>query len=149
MLPDDTFRAYLDRTLASLTAWRGHVTDVAACEVAVEDRIGRVELRPKTSLACPVELVLYPSQRYDIAVAGEVYENLPLAGDIDFVELLTAVTEGRIVTREERSALTGRPLATETNIQLSGGRVWRQRRELTTGESGSVARDRHYLPYRR
>lgn len=149
MLPDDTFRAYLDRTLASLTAWRGHVTDVAVCHVAVEDRIGRVELRPKTPLACPVELVLYPTQRYDIAIASETYEDLPLSSDVDFVDLLTAVADGRVVTRHELSALTGRPLSTETRVDLPRGQVWRQRREIAPGETERVIRDRHYLPYRR
>ena len=149
MVSDDTFRAYLERSAAALTAWRGFVTDVATCDVSVEGRNVRLELRPNTRHACPVELVLYAKQRYDIAIAGEIYEDVGLTGREEFVPLLTAITEGRVVTRTELSALTERPVAVETIVTVGGGQVWRRGRPIAPAEAETIYRDHHYLPYRR
>lgn len=149
MLSDDTFRAYLERTTAALTAWRGFVADVALCLVSVEERNVRLDLVPTTRLACPVELVLYSKQRYDIAIAGEVYEDLVLTGREEFVPLLTAITEGRVVTRTELSAVSNRPVAVETIVTLSSGQHWRRRRQIAPAEAETICRDHHYLAYRR
>lgn len=149
MIPDDTFRAYLERTAAALKAWRGFVTDVATCSVTVEDRTIRVDLAPKTRQACPVELIVHPSQRYDIAVGSEVYEDQPMTGQEDFVPLLTAVTEGRVITRAELSALTERPISVETIITIQPGSEWRRLRRIADAEAQTIYCDHHYLPYRR
>jgi hypothetical protein len=149
MLPDDTFRAYLERTTAALTAWRGFVADVATCTVAVEGRNVRLDLAPKTKFACPVELVLYATQRYDIAIADEIYEDLVLNGKEEFVPLLTAITEGQVLTRTEFSALTSRPVGVETIVTMPAGRVWQRSRQIAPVEADTICRDHHYLPYRR
>jgi hypothetical protein len=149
MLSDDTFRAYFDRTAAALTAWRGHVIDVAACAVVIENRVLRLALRPKTPLACSCELLLYPQQTYDIAIGPEVYEDVTLDGREDFLPLLTALTDGRVVTRRNVSAVTGRLVSIDTIVSIAGGREWRRGRMIAAPDEETIARDHHYLPYRR
>jgi hypothetical protein len=149
MLPDDVFRAYFDRTSAALMAWRGHVADVATCRVTAENRTLRLELKPNIERGCPVELVIYPRQCFDIAIGAEVYEDLPTAAVDDFVPLLAAVVDGRVLTRIEESATTGRVRAIETVVRIADGRTWRQSRRIANDLGEPIVRAHHWLPYRR
>ena len=149
MLSDDTYRACLQRTHAALKAWSGHVADVATCSVGQLEQTIRLDLKPRMSGACPVELVISPAQRYDIAIGGEVWEDEPVAPNQEFLALLDAIVAGRVVRRSEIAASTARPVAVETRVVISPDKVWQRRRAIVGGIDDTIWRDHHYLPYRR
>lgn len=152
MLATDAYLAKLEQTIASLKAWTGFIADVAAIETSEGASSWRLVIRPRAPQACPVELLVRHDQLYDIAVAGEVYEDQP-AEDLElFLPLLEGIAEGRVVTRTEQSRATGAVYAVETRIAAPPGRTWVRRRETPAAKIAdpelTICYDRHYTPYR-
>ena len=102
-----------------------------------------------------VELILHADQRYDLAVADEVYENRPIESFDWIVPFANAVADGEIVQRRWISRLTGLERSVETVVMLGGGAIWREGRgELpsrmpTLDDDGTELREKRFLPYRR
>lgn len=153
MLSDDTYRAKLQQTMASLKAWTGFVADVARVEEATVGSAWRIAIFPKAANACPVEIVLRQDQRFDISIGEETYEDQVIQSLDMFLPLLEAVADGRVVTRRTASAATGLLHSVATIVDLSDGSQYARVRAnpATAGLStdGTEAIDTHYLPYRR
>ena len=153
MLSDDTYRAKLDQTIASVRAWTGFVADVARVEIADQGQAWRIALLPRSVNTCPAELVLRQDRKYDLAVGGQIYKDRTLPS-LDFVlPLLEAVAEGRVVARTFSSAATGLVHGIGIVITLANGARFEEQQPLIDLPPALEPRvevsERHFLPYRR
>ena len=115
---------------------------------------GRSSSRRRWQQACPFELILHFDQRYDLAVADESYESLPIESFDIFVPFVEAIADGGIVQRRWVSRLTGLERSVETLVTLPGGGIWRETRGEphlmpSLDDDGTELRERCFLPYRR
>jgi hypothetical protein len=152
MLSDDVFRSRLLATIESLRYFVPSIADVARSEEQGDSSYWKLSLVPNTAGACPVELILHSTQRYDVMVAGEAYEDREIISLDLFVPLMEAITDGHIVERTWYSLTTGTRIARETLINLRGGKLWQDSLglEAVRGNEESLRReDRHFLAYRR
>jgi hypothetical protein len=155
MLPDDVFRSRLQSTVTALRYWAPSVADAARLEETESSDYWRINVAPMVAAACPFELILHADQRYDLAVADEVYENRPIESFDWIVPFANAVADGEIVQRRWISRLTGLERSVETVVMLGGGAIWREGRgELpsrmpTLDDDGTELREKRFLPYRR
>ena len=153
MLSDDAFHAKLMLTMASLRAWSGFVADVAVIEDGEIGESWHFGLVPHMPSACPVELVLRHDQRYDLTVAGESYEDRPIASLDLFPRLIEAIADGRVVRRYAVSRTTGLLHATSTVVRLRDGVVFEDGHPCLDVPALPAPplewRDLHFLPYRR
>ncbi|MFM9939112.1 MAG: hypothetical protein ACKVP7_06415 [Hyphomicrobiaceae bacterium] len=153
MRADDVFRAELHDTIRALRAWAESLSDVATVDLSEADRHWRLRLVPHEAAACPVEVILYSDQRFDLAVGPETYEGLAALALSRFAPLLDAITQGRVVTRTWSTLATGAHLATATIVEAADG-PWQHERETAAiaraaDRDACSVRDRHYAPYRR
>jgi hypothetical protein len=154
MSPDDAFLARLQATIASLRYWVPTIADTARVEELDTPDSWKLASTPNASAACPFELLLRGDQRYDILIAGEAFEDLPIDSLDMFVPLVEAIADGRVVQRAASSAATGTEYWIETAISFRSGEQWCQRRitaPLAPGaeEADLIVTERHFLPYRR
>lgn len=152
MRASDAFRNELHAAIAALRAWAQGLADVADIAETEADDYWRLALRPHAATACPVELVVYADQRYDIAIGGEVWEDNTLGAASELLPLLAAISEGRVVTRTWETLATGAPFEVESIVE-TGERPWRAARTnpalaRIVSREDCVARTRHYAPYR-
>jgi hypothetical protein len=154
MLPDDVFRSRLQSTIMALCYWAPSIADAAHIEEAETGNYWKIKVVPTLQQACPFELILHFDQRYDLAVADESYEGLPIESFDIFVPFVEAIANGSIVQRRWVSRLTGLERSVETLVTLPGGGIWREARGEphlmpTLEDDGTELRERRFLPYRR
>lgn len=152
MLPEDVFRAQLDRTIAALRRWRDAHADCVRAEEEETANYWRLAVRPLLAGACPIEMVLHHRQSCDLAIAGETYEDRPVDEIERLPPLAEAISAGRVLTRLQKSANTGACLAIATHIRPPDGLVWQAERWLRPDmptPHAMIREDRWYLPYRR
>jgi hypothetical protein len=154
MLPDDVFRSRLQSTITALRYWAPSVADAARLEEAETSDYWKIIVTPAVATACPFELILHADQRYDLAIADEIYEGRPIESFDWFVPFAGAVSEGNVVQRHWLSRLTGLERSVETLVTLPGGGIWREGRGdtprmPTLDDDGTELRERRFLPYRR
>jgi hypothetical protein len=152
MLSDDVYRSRLLATIESLRYFVPSVADVAQSEEQSDTSYWKLSLTPHTAGACPIELILHSSQRYDVMIAAEAYEDREIASLDMFVPLVEAITAGRIVERSWFQLTTGAKTARETLVSMGNGKVWQDGSGLGSvrGHEDTVrCEDRHFLPYRR
>jgi hypothetical protein len=151
MLSDDVFRSRLLATIESLRYFVPSVADVAQSEEQGDSSYWKLSILPNTDGACPVELILHSTQRYDVMIADEAYEDREIISLDHFLPLLEAISEGHVKERTYYSLATGAKLARTTFVRYRFG-VW----QAGSGPDGIQVEnesvrweDRHYLPYRR
>jgi len=154
MLPDDVFRSRLQATITALRYWAPSIADTARLDEQETADFWCLKVSPRVPSACPFEMILYTDQRYDIAVAGESYDNRPIESFEWFVPFAEAVAEGNIVQRRWISRFTGLERAIETVVTLPNGGIWREANDSrpitpTLADDGAELRERRFLPYRR
>lgn len=133
-------------TIEQLRYWVPTIKDVARVFEGKDEAHFLLSIEPKVSGACPVAIAIRDNGRFDLAVAGETYEDRVLASLDQIVILLERITEGQVVQRRWASTATGAPLTVETLVKLGAEHVWR---DGIAGGDGCERRDRHFLPYRR
>jgi hypothetical protein len=155
MLPDDVFRSRLQSTITALRYWAPSVADAARLEETEASDYWRIQVAPEMASACPFELILHADQRYDLAIADETYESLPIETFEWFVPFANAIADGDVVQRRWISRLTGLERSIETLVMLGNGGIWREgrgatrQRMPTLDDDGTELRERRFLPYRR
>jgi hypothetical protein len=154
MLPDDVFRSRLQATITALRYWAPSIADTARLEQTETSDYWKIIVAPTVASACPFVLILHADQRYDIAVADEMYESRPIETFDWFVPFAEAVSKGNVVQRRWISRLTGLERSVETVVTLAGGGIWREARggsarTPTLDDDGTELRERRFLPYRR
>jgi hypothetical protein len=154
MLPDDVFRSRLQTTITALRYWAPSIADAAHIEEAETGNFWKIVMAPRLANACPLEMILHFDQRYDLAVADESYESLPIESFDLFVPFVEAIAEGNIVQRRWISRLTGLERSVETIVTLAEGSIWREGRGAAQSmpsleDDGTELRERRFLPYRR
>lgn len=152
MLSDDVFRSRLLATIESLRYFVPSVADVAQHEEQSAQGFWKLSMTPLTPGACPVELILHETQRYDVMIASETYEDREIASLDIFVPLMEAITSGRLIERSWFSLQTGTQVARETLITLPKGALWTDGSKPPDVEGRNQDfrfEDRHFLPYRR
>jgi len=154
MLPDDVFRSRLQSTITALRYWAPSIADTAHVEEAETGNYWKIIVAPLLAQACPFELILHFDQRYDIAIAEETYESLPIESFEIFVPFVEAIADGSVVQRHWNSRLTGLERSVETLITLAGGGIWRESHGEAhlmppLDDDGTELRERRFLPYRR
>ena len=92
-------------------------------------------------------------QRYDLAIAQESYERLPIESFEIFLPFAEAVADGSVVQRRWISRFTGLERCVETLVTLANGYIWREARGEphlmpTLEDDGTELRERRFLPYR-
>jgi len=151
MLSDDVFRSRLLATIESLRYFVPSIADVARCEEQSDTGFWKLTMSPQTAGACPVELILHSSQRYDIMVGNEVYEDREIVSLEHFVPLLEAISEGHVKERTYYSIATGALVSRTTFVRYQFG-VWQDGSFLSdvpVDDNALSWEDRHFLPYRR
>ena len=154
---DDTIRSRLQSTIASLRYWVPSIADAARVDETERSGFWQISVTPKIAGACPFELILKTdrsSGRFDCVIGGEVYEDRDLASPDEFLPLVEAIADGRVIQRRWLSTATGVLCGVETIVTLGNGRTWQQLRETApaaadVGGDAVEHRDRHFLPYRR
>jgi hypothetical protein len=154
MLSDDVFRSRLETTIASLRYWVPQVADAARIEDSEIAGAWKLAVTPRTEGACAFELLLCESQKFDLMLAGETYEDRPIESLSLFLPLVEAISEGRVIQRRTSSVLTGILYEVESTVLLGDGALWRDHRCLAPISSAvpgdSLTETRHlFLPYRR
>ena len=151
MQAQDSYRHKLQQLAASIRAWSGFVSDVCRVEVSEEAASCRLALSPFAAGACPIEVVIDGAEMTcDMRIGAEIVRGWRPSSLDEFLPLLKAITEGRVITRRLMSAATGLPLAVSTQIWLEDGRTY-----VLPPPDGSApdglqeCRERHWLPYRK
>jgi len=151
---EDTYRARLQAVIASLRYWIPSVADAARVEEMETADFWKMGVLPKVAGACPFELLLRSNDRkLDLAIAGEMYEDLDILPFEDFQPLVEAISEGRVVQRTWISPVTAALVDHETMITFASGKIWRGHRAAGPASNevreAAQVHDRHFLPYRR
>ena len=150
MLPNDLFQRSFDKTIGDLRGWLSARTTFARVDEEAAPTFWRCALSPTIAGACPVELILHRDQRFDITIGAETYEGRKIENIGVFLPLLDAIAEGRVVTRQAFSTRTGAPAGVETQVTLSHGALWTERRGAAAANGSAIeTRDRYYVPYER
>jgi hypothetical protein len=153
MVADDLFRSRLQATIADLRQWGATVSHATHMEQTEGHDFWKLAVTPLVHAACPFELVLRMDQKYDISIAGETYEDLPIGRLELFLPLITAIASGKAVQRHTLSASTEALLAVETLVPLPHGETWSKRREIAGAPNAptdeTLINDRYFLPYTR
>ncbi|MEZ5843026.1 MAG: hypothetical protein R3D27_04760 [Hyphomicrobiaceae bacterium] len=151
LLSAEAFAARLRETARALTHFATTLSPFAEARTSEADGYWRLTLAPRAANACPLDLFLRFDQLVDIAIGPEVAEDLA-AGDLAlYPRIVSAVTEGRVVTRNRQAAATGAILGVETRITLDDGTLWHHERPTAIahllGAVPVIDCDNHYVPY--
>lgn len=146
MMQDDVYRHTLQGTIEELRYWVPSIADVARVAEGGGPEYWHLDVSPKSPGGCPFEMLLRHDQHYDLVLAGQNYEFLPVPSLAVFLPLAQAVVDGRIIQRHWISTQTGVLRSIETLIDLGSSGCWR---EGGRAGEGCERRDLHFLPYRR
>ena len=146
MIQDDVYRHTLQGTIEGLRYWVPSIADVAHISEDGGPDFWHLQVAPKSTGGCSFEMLLRHDQHYDLVLADQSYEFLPVPSLAIFMPLAEAIIEGRVVQRRWSSTQTGALRAVETLIKLGDGSIWR---EGSQPDEGCESRDHHFLPYRR
>jgi hypothetical protein len=151
MLSDEAYRSRLRAKIASIRYWAPQINDVAKIEESETPEYWKLAVVPRVPGACPFEVILRADRHYGVVIDSETYEDLPITSFNDFLPLVEAIAEGRVVQSRWISAATGRPEAVQTTVSLEPGRDWCNGTDLdrVAASEGHVRHDHHFLPYRR
>lgn len=136
----------VEATIEQIRYWVPTISDVAQTVEAREGESWLLSLEPHLATACPVAIALRQNGRFDIALAGETYEDRALDTLDQLVLLLERVVDGGVIQRKWISAATGASQGLETHVHLGPGLVLRNG---PAPDGDAECRDRHFLPYRR
>lgn len=132
--------------IEQLRYWVPTIKDVARVFEGRDEESFLLSIEPKVAAACPVAIAIRDNGRFDIAIAGETYEDRILSTLDQIVLLLERIADGHVIQRRWISLATGVPQSVETIVALGSGDVWREGR---APDGGAERQDRHFLPYRR
>lgn len=132
--------------IEQLRYWVPTIKDVARVFEGRDEESFLLSIEPKVAAACPVAIAIRDNGRFDIAIAGETYEDRILSTLDQIVLLLERIADGHVIQRRWISLATGVPQSVETIVALGSGDVWREGR---APDGGAERHDRHFLPYRR
>lgn len=150
----DVYRSRLQTVVESLRYWIPSVADAARFEEMESPEYWKMSVNPRVAGACPIELLLRSDRRFDIIIGGEIYEDLEMIAFEDFLPLVEAVSQGRVLQRRWVSTATGALREVETIVTFANGKVWsRTRIEKAVADKipreATQRQDRHFLSYRR
>lgn len=152
MLLNDAYLSRLQLTITALRYWAPSIANAARVTESETPQYWRLTVVPELALACPFEFVLRVDQSYDIAIAGEEYENRPVASLDLFPQIAEAIARGNVFQRRWRSTATGVLRAVETIVAPDGGHLWRGAKADTAAvllTDGVASCDHYFLPYQR
>lgn len=146
MIADDAYRHGLQGIVEGLRYWVPAIADVAHIAEDGGADFWHLNITSRMPGGCPFEMLLRHDQTYDMVIAGETYEYLPVPSLAMFLPMAEAIIDGRVVQRHWISRQTGARHAIETLVFLSDGSTWC---EGNKPDGSCENRDRHFLPYRR
>lgn len=153
MQPQDVFNRAFDVATAELDRWLTAQASVASIDRESRPWYWRARIRPHVANACSAELMLSRNQTFDLEIGDEGLASQPISDFSLYLPLLQEVAAGNVVIRSWSALATGGILTREAIVTLPGGQFWSIRRFISAGtvgtESSAVARDQHYVPYRR
>jgi hypothetical protein len=154
MFSDDVYRNELASIITELEGWASTHGDCADIAVAMTPAYWKLSAVPKMAGACPFELLLRADQKFDLQIAGEVYEDKPVDRFAFFPMLVRAIDAGAVDRISICSALTGALEAIETRVTLEDGWAWIGERRITPrttrkADGATEQRCHRFLPYRR
>lgn len=152
MISDDQFNLERDRAIRQLTQMSDGMRDVAHVVIEQSDNIWRLGLEPHAPGACAFDLAIRADQRFDILIADQLYEDLPIETFELFVGLAHAITDGRVIVRRYFTPLTGTETGSRALVQFDNDVVWsgpmRGPMNSRHSETDFIAADSHFVPYR-
>lgn len=150
---DNVHRCRFDATVAALSYWAPSIADVARIVETECESSWTIAATPEESTACPFELRLRHDGHYRLAIAGEVYDDLPIETFELFVPLVQAIAAGNVCRRLWFSRLTRLLRGVGTVVDLGEGRTWSAERQVPglppTDPEDVIASDHYFAPYRR
>lgn len=154
MFSDDVYRKELGEIITELEDWARAYGDCADISIAMTPAYWKLSAIPKISGACPFELLLRSDQKFDLQIAGEVYEDKPVDMFAFFPMLVRAIGAGDVDRIAICSALTGAVEAIETRVTLEDGWAWIGERRVAPRtarklDGATEQRCHRFLPYRR
>jgi hypothetical protein len=148
MHADDAYRAALNELARQLNGWAEAFRAHATISIERPDDGLRLLVRPKAAAACGFELVLRPDRKFDIAIAGETFEDQTIEQTSRFRDLAVAISRGDVVRRVICSARTGRLFSVEVEVAMTTG-MWTASHRLGDCTTDDVVHHtRYFLPYR-
>lgn len=152
MLAEDLFRTWLADLVAKLEDWAARYRDTGDMDIKHGAGFWRVVARPHTPGTCPATLVLRADQKFDLSLAGDVFEDRPIDDFELFAPLLEAVARGDVQRTYYSCAVTGAKHGHETRVLLANRPAWGELR-LPSGaridDDSIVEECVRFLPYRR
>ena len=150
MQPTDTFANAYEAAISDLEAWVATHRAVADIECERTPSYWHVRVTPIAANACPAELILHRSQRCDLSVGPETYEDQPIGDPARWRLVLDAIVAGDVIVRRWVTSATAAVAKIETVISLADGTEWRGERTLAAlPDAATERRDQHVLPYQR
>ncbi|HMN38656.1 MAG TPA: hypothetical protein PKD49_13235 [Hyphomicrobium sp.] len=154
MYPDDVFRNELIAVRRNLSDWAHALKDAAAFDIKEGAGYWRISARPATPGACPMTLVLRDDQKFDLALAGERFEDREIDDFALFAAIGEAVAAGRVDFIRTWSAATGALMSVQTRVTFKDGSAWSQTRRAgplknTPVTDEDVESIEPFLPYAR
>jgi hypothetical protein len=150
MQPTDTFARVYDAAIVDLEAWAAAHRSVARIHCERSPSYWHVEVRPLAANACAAELILHRSQRCDLIVGAETYENQEIGDPRRWRHVLDAIVAGDVIVRRWVTTATAAVAKIETVVSLADGTEWRGERTLVAlPDAATERRDQHVLPYQR
>ena len=150
---DTVQRCRFDATIAALSYWAPSIADVARIVEIECESSWTIAVTPEEPTACPFELRLRHDGHYRLAIAGEVYDDLPIETYELFVPLAQAIAAGNVCRRLWFSRLTGLLRGVGTVVELGADRTWSAERQLSglppTDPEDVIATDHYFAPFRR
>lgn len=153
MISDDQFKLERERAIRQLTEWAEAQRDVAHVVIERSDGIWRLGIEPHAPGACAFELAIRDDQRFDLLVADQLHEDLPIETFRLFGGLAQAISDGCVLVRRYVTPLTGTEAGSRVLVEIKdGGGTWCGPKLGPTdprhSESDLIAEDSHFVPYR-
>jgi hypothetical protein len=150
MQPLDSFARAYDAAVANLDRWVDAQKDVARVEREQTATFWRARLTPTAYNAAPVELILHRSQRCDLSIGHETYENRPTGDPARWQNVLDAISEGHATVLHWRTCATNTLAKIETVVTLADGSTFHGERTILNARATDMdCETRTVLPWRR
>lgn len=160
MISDDIFATQLNVLTEAARVRLAAYGSAISAAIEETQTYTRMAAKPASSGTCPIELIVHATQRVDLSIATEIYEDLSARDITTLLSLFNAAALGLVITRKWRHGMSGIHIGTETvftaapaaQATVTANR-WSLRHNQAgrafDSQSGAIANDVRYTPWTR